>query len=462
MAAGSITTGADSGVILWDVQRATAGETFSGQPGRVLTPQITRDGRTLYTAGPGAAVFIWDLAGTRRLGRPFSTGAPSAQPGLAAVTPGQAFLALSSDGGLIARGQDDGAVTIVDGHTLARRRSFPVVTTGPVHGLGFVPRSRLLVVTGPEGFLALADADRGRVLERAPGHQGNVLPPSISADGRLLVTGSDDQTVRLWSLPDMRPVAAPLRFGGNGIEDVQISPDGRRLTIVLVDPSGESATLEVWDAGSRRRVARLDVPDTPTAVRFSPDGRLLAVGYPNGRSHLWSTTNWKPATRLLAGDVGDQVAHRRRTQGAQLVDRGRVAEAGTRDERVALVVGRGVPVGQRRGDAALGPPRRALVHRGLRDDEHAVAEPADVQGQGEPCHAGADHHDVGRGEPPRVGSSDRGRDDQALGRRAGTAHLRNVTGVLSISRVWPTRVASSRRAAPSSGAGPREGSRSST
>ena len=86
-----ITTGADSGVILWDVQRATAGETFSGQPGRVLTPQITRDGRTLYTAGPGAAVFIWDLAGTRRLGRPFSTGAPSAQPGLAAVAPGRAL-----------------------------------------------------------------------------------------------------------------------------------------------------------------------------------------------------------------------------------------------------------------------------------------------------------------------------------------------------------------------------------
>lgn len=32
---------------------------------------------------------------------------------------------------------------------------------------------------------------------------------------------------------------------------------------------------------------------------------MLAVGYPNGRSHLWSTASWKPVTRLLAGDVGD-------------------------------------------------------------------------------------------------------------------------------------------------------------
>jgi DNA-binding SARP family transcriptional activator/WD40 repeat protein len=299
-----VTTGADNDVIVWNVQRAAALETLTGQPGRVLAPQITRDGRTLYTAGPGAAVFIWDLLGTRRLGRPFSTGAPSSAPGFAAVAPGQAFLALSSDGRLIARGQDDGGISIIDGHTLARRRPFPVVTTGPVHGLAFVPGSHVLVVSGPKGFLALADADTGRVLERLPGHGGNVLPPAVSGDGRSLVTGSDDATVRMWSLPTTRAVGAPLRFGLN-VKDVQISPNARWLTIVLVGRSGENRTLEVWDARRRRRVARLSVPDTPTAVRFSPDSRLLAVGYPSGRSHLWSTANWKPVTRLLAGDVGD-------------------------------------------------------------------------------------------------------------------------------------------------------------
>ncbi len=299
-----VTTGADSDVILWDVQRAAASETLSGQPGRVLTPQITDDGRTLYTAGPGAAVFIWDLVGTRRLGRPFSTGSPTAQPGLAAVAPGQAFLAMSSDGALMARGQDDGAISIVNAHSLARRKPFPVVRTGPVNGLAFVPGSHLLVVTGPKGSLAVADADSGRVLERLHGHRGNLSAPAVTGDGRLVVTGSDDATVRLWALPTLRPVGAPLRFGRN-VEDVKVSPDGRWLTVVLVDGSGENGTLEVWDLPRRRFVSRLATPDTPSAVRFSPDGRLLAVGYPNGRSHVWSTSNWEPVTRLLAGDAGD-------------------------------------------------------------------------------------------------------------------------------------------------------------
>ena len=120
-----VSTGADGDVILWDVKRAAASETLSGQPGPVLSPQITRDSRTLYTAGPGAAVFIWDLVGTRRLGRPFTTGAPSSRPGLAVVSPGPAFLALSADGRLIAKGQDDGAINVIDAHTLVPHEALP-------------------------------------------------------------------------------------------------------------------------------------------------------------------------------------------------------------------------------------------------------------------------------------------------------------------------------------------------
>ena len=38
-------------------------------------------------------------------------------------------------------------------------------------------------------------------------------------------------------------------------------------------------------------------------MRFSPDGRLVAVGNQFGRSQVWSTANWKPVTRWLGGDA---------------------------------------------------------------------------------------------------------------------------------------------------------------
>ena len=299
-----VTTGADSDVILWEARTGTIREILPGHAGRVLSPQVSRDGTTLYTAGPGAAVFVWDLAGTRRLARPFVTGPPASERSVFQQL-ASAMLALSSDGRLIASGRDDGAIGIVDAQTLARKSSFGVVPSGPVTGLAFVPGTHDLIASGTNGFLGIVDADRGRVIRRLPGHSGDVLPPAISADGRLLVTGSGDSTVRLWSLPDARALGAPLHFD-RAPSNLQVSPDGRSLTIVLGHTySNSRATLEVWDPRTRARIGRLAIPATPTAVHFSPDGRLLAVGYPNGRAHLWSTDTWKPISPLLAGDTGD-------------------------------------------------------------------------------------------------------------------------------------------------------------
>jgi WD40 repeat protein/DNA-binding SARP family transcriptional activator len=299
-----VTTGADSDVILWDARGATMREVLPGQAGRVLSPQVTRDGSTLYTAGPGSAAFVWDLAGTRRLARPFVTGPPASERSVFEQL-ASPMLALSSDGRLIAGGRDDGAIGIVDARTLAPTTAFAAVSSGPVAGLAFVPGTHRLVVSGTRGFLAVADADRGRLISRLPGHSGDVLPPAISADGRLLVTGGGDRTVRLWSLPEARTLGAPLQLD-RVPSNVQVSPDGRRLAIVLGHRySNSEAALEVWDSHTRARIARLAIPDAPTAVHFSPDGRLLAVGYPNGRLQLWSTDSWKPMSRLLAGDTGD-------------------------------------------------------------------------------------------------------------------------------------------------------------
>ena len=155
-----------------------------------------------------------------------------------------------------------------------------------------------MVVGSGEGFLALVDSDTGRVVRRLSGHRGLVYTPW----DHLLVTGSDDNAVGFWSLPDGQLLGAPLRFRRQ-LFDTQLSPDGGRVTVSLVDRKFESGTVEVWDARSRRRARSVPVAASVGFARFSPDGRLLVVGNRFGRTQVWSTADWKPATRWLGRDA---------------------------------------------------------------------------------------------------------------------------------------------------------------
>jgi dipeptidyl aminopeptidase/acylaminoacyl peptidase len=117
-------------------------------------------------------------------------------------------------------------------------------------------------------------------------------PWHIGADTqcRLLVTASDDEAVRLWSLPDgklLRTVRLPLGPGNfaNAFA-VAVSPDGR-----LVAAGGTDAALAakgnhgvyVFDSATGASMRRLGAfPEAITNIEFSSDGRLLAVSLRNG------------------------------------------------------------------------------------------------------------------------------------------------------------------------------------
>jgi WD40 repeat protein len=295
----AVTAGEDDHIIVWNVKHAAAGETLEGHAGKITGLAISRDGATLYTAALDGKVIIWDLAGTRRLGRPFDTG-----PDYQREFPFYVFqrYALRPDGRVLAVGQSDGTVTLIDARTVQALSTFRVVPTGPVTAIGYVPGDGLLVVGGDDGFLALVDPRRGAIVKRLPGHRGTPLTPSFSADGRLMATASDtpDGAPLLWALRSGRPLGRPRRYsaaylGGN----VSLSPNGRTLAVA------SRLGVEIVDATALRHRAWLPQAETVLVVRFTPDGRFLVGGSYKGWARLWSTKTWRPAGRLLAGHSGE-------------------------------------------------------------------------------------------------------------------------------------------------------------
>lgn len=122
------------------------------------------------------------------------------QPARKAVSEGGWQRAHLSHAGWSAVQPDDARNTLVvrrDDRTISKVER--TVSYDQIRCFSFVPNQGGLVV-GSDFGLALHDPATGRELREFTGHTGHIWAVAVSGDGRLLMSGSDDQTFRLWNL----------------------------------------------------------------------------------------------------------------------------------------------------------------------------------------------------------------------------------------------------------------------
>jgi outer membrane protein assembly factor BamB len=281
-------------------------------------------------------------------------------------------LAFSPNGTALAFATWQGLVKVLDLNT-SKELPAPKPLNDWACSVAFSPDGTLLVSAGGSEFkparnggkttgqVKLWDVAAGKELGEFVGHTNKVFSAAFSPDGRMLATGSADQTVRLWDVAT-RQQRAVLEGHADAIWSVAFSPDGKSVASASAD-----RTVKLWDAntGEERGTLR-GHEDEVRAVAFSSDGKTLATGSSDWTVRLWDLNTQKERAVLRK--------HRGGVQSVAFTSDGNTLASGSSDETVKLWnvasgAERTTLRGHRSGISAIAfsPNNRTLASAGMDD-----------------------------------------------------------------------------------------------
>lgn len=151
--------------------------------------------------------------------------------------------------------------------------------------------SLIFLMSMLQGALSLgADVSPAPLLE-LKGHKDGIASLAFSRDGRMLVSGGFDRSMRLWDTTSGKELKAFPDFD-HFVVATAFSPDGERLLSVERDN-----TLRLREAATGKELwkAKDNSGEMILSASFSPDGSIIASANSGGEVRLWDAPTGKPA-----------------------------------------------------------------------------------------------------------------------------------------------------------------------
>jgi WD40 repeat protein len=317
-----LATGDVEGTIyLWDLQARAPGVRFDlAHNDEVTALALSADGKRLVSGGTDRHIHIWDIDEDNKRLRTLEAGC--GVTALAFDAPGKTFFSAGDDG-LIRRWD------LRTGRLLATLKGH----TGTIVSLQLSKDGTTLVSGAQDGTVRLwsaADNAPLRSIERAR-EDGDAL--ALAPDGKVLATAGLNNTIRFYDLTTGKEVNPTV--GPHGpIASLVLTADGKHLystsagriykwdaatgkllrnwslgtpagdAVLALSPDGQTlasggATVLLWDPSTGNPKA--EVPcckdgNMALSLRFSPDGKTLAIGLRGQQVELW---NWAQPKHLL-------------------------------------------------------------------------------------------------------------------------------------------------------------------
>src|SRR5579883_477238 len=320
------TVTATRNVQIWDVPSGEERAKLRGATGQLTSVAFSQDGKRLAAGGVDGnpervgKAFVWDVATERLLTK---VDVPDTPTFAIAFSPDNQFLATGGPDGLARQWELPGG-----------KQKNAIRAKGSVLSLAYSSGRRILAAGTDTGSIVLLDPESAEEIGRLLGHTGMCRALAFSDDGKRLVSGGVNRTVKEWDVSAKkelttlrqdeapRELPAPLaiaatpdgslvavateegvilrdgrtgeprgRFAGHedAVTCVAFSRDGKTLATGSADK-----TIKLWDIATAKVTFTLKGhTNWVYAAAFSPDGKTLATGGYDKTVRLWDTTTGK-------------------------------------------------------------------------------------------------------------------------------------------------------------------------
>ena len=157
-----------------------------------------------------------------------------------------------------------------------------------VYAVAFAPDGKAVVTGSGDRSVRVWDSATGKEIKSfggAAGHQNLVLSVSISKDGSLIASGGSDNTAKIWDFPSSSPLRAIAK--SEGASNLAVSPDGTK--VASGDKDGH---VKIWNVADGKELFRLDGhKGAITGLAFSGNGQLLVSCGSDKTLRFWNPAN---------------------------------------------------------------------------------------------------------------------------------------------------------------------------
>lgn len=171
----------------------------------------------------------------------------------------------------------------------------PSAHRSPINSLAFSPNGKYVISGSSDSTVRLwtieGQSDSLQLQAILTGHKSKVLSVAFSPDSTKIISASEDHTVRIWDTFSGKSLH--ILYGHSfSVTNVRYSPNGDQIASASLDQ-----TLRIWDSKTGSLIRVLQTGPV-TDLAFSPNGKQIAAVVDNKFVQVWDFKSGEPLFSL--------------------------------------------------------------------------------------------------------------------------------------------------------------------